>query len=50
MWVGFNMVVLLAALHSLPKEVIEAAELDNCGWGGKLVFVILPLCAPRCST
>jgi len=43
MWVGFNMVVLLAALHSLPKEVIEAAELDNCGWGGKLVFVILPL-------
>ena len=43
MWVGFNMVVLLAALHSLPREVIEAAELDNCGWGGKLVFVILPL-------
>ena len=43
MWVGFNMVVLLAALHSLPREVIEAAELDNCGWGGKLVFVILPM-------
>ena len=43
MWVGFNMVVLLAALHSLPREVIEAAELDNCGWGGKLVFIILPL-------
>jgi ABC-type sugar transport system permease subunit len=43
MWAGFNMVVLLAALHSLPKEVIEAAELDNCGWFGKLVFVILPL-------
>lgn len=43
MWVGFNMVVLLAALHSLPSEVIEAAELDNCGWGAKLVFVIFPL-------
>jgi multiple sugar transport system permease protein/raffinose/stachyose/melibiose transport system permease protein len=43
MWVGFNMVVLLAALHSLPREVLEAAELDNCGWGGKLVFVVLPL-------
>jgi hypothetical protein len=40
------MVVLLAALHSLPKEVIEAAELDNCGWGQKLVFVILPLVKP----
>jgi ABC-type sugar transport system permease subunit len=46
MWTGFNMVVLLAALHSLPKEVIEAAELDNCGWGQKLVFVILPLVRP----
>ncbi|MBM3597904.1 MAG: sugar ABC transporter permease [Alphaproteobacteria bacterium] len=43
MWVGFNMVVLLAALHSLPRDVIEAAELDNCGWGAKLVFIILPL-------
>ena len=43
MWVGFNMVVLLAALHSLPREVIEAAELDNCGWGQKLVFIILPM-------
>ncbi len=43
MWVGFNMVVLLAALHSLPRDVIEAADLDNCGWGGKLVFVIFPL-------
>lgn len=43
MWAGFNMVVLLAALHSLPTEVIEAAELDNCGWWGKLVHVIVPL-------
>jgi multiple sugar transport system permease protein/raffinose/stachyose/melibiose transport system permease protein len=46
MWTGFNMVVLLAAIHSLPKEVIEAAELDNCGWGAKLVYVILPLVRP----
>lgn len=43
MWTGFNMVVLLAALHSLPAEVIEAAELDNCGWWGKLVHVIVPM-------
>jgi raffinose/stachyose/melibiose transport system permease protein len=43
MWVGFNMVVLLAAIHSLPREVIEAAELDYCGWGAKLVHVILPM-------
>lgn len=46
MWAGFNMVVLLAALHSLPSEILEAAELDNCGWGRKLVFVIIPMIRP----
>lgn len=42
-WVGFNMVVCLAALHSLPSEVMEAAELDNCGWWEKLRFVVVPM-------
>jgi len=46
MWTGFNMVVLLAALHSLPSEVIEAAELDNCGWGAKLWHIIIPMVRP----
>lgn len=46
MWTGFNMVVLLTALHSLPSEVLEAAELDNCGWWAKLWFVIIPLVRP----
>ncbi len=45
-WAGFNMVVCLAALHSLPSEVLEAAELDNCGWAAKLRHVILPLLRP----
>jgi multiple sugar transport system permease protein/raffinose/stachyose/melibiose transport system permease protein len=45
-WAGFNMVVCLAALHALPKEVIEAAELDHCGWWGKLRHVIVPLMRP----
>ena len=46
MWTGFNMVVLLAALHSLPSEVIEAAELDNCGWGAKLWHIVMPMIRP----
>jgi multiple sugar transport system permease protein/raffinose/stachyose/melibiose transport system permease protein len=46
MWTGFNMVVLLAALHSLPSEVLEAAELDNCSWMKKLWFVMVPLIRP----
>jgi ABC-type sugar transport system permease subunit len=45
-WAGFNMVVCLAALHSLPSEVLEAAELDNCGWVAKLFHVIIPMLRP----
>ena len=45
-WAGFNMVVCLAALHSLPSEVLEASELDNCGWMAKLWFVIIPMIRP----
>jgi multiple sugar transport system permease protein/raffinose/stachyose/melibiose transport system permease protein len=45
-WAGFNMVVCLAAIHSLPSEVLEAAELDNCGWRDKLFHIIIPLLRP----
>lgn len=45
-WAGFNMVVCLAALHSLPSEVLEAADLDNCSWWDKLVHVIVPMLRP----
>jgi ABC-type sugar transport system permease subunit len=37
------MVVCLAALSSLPREVIEASELDNCGWFARLVHVQVPM-------
>src|SRR5438067_3058531 len=42
-WLGFNMIVFLAALHALPAEVLGAAELDNCGWFAKLIYVIAPM-------
>ena len=42
-WLGFNMIVFLAALHALPSEVLGAAELDNCGWFAKLVYIIAPM-------
>ncbi|WP_029557603.1 sugar ABC transporter permease [Xanthobacter sp. 91] len=45
-WAGFNMVVCLAAIHSLPKEVLEASDLDNCGWGAKLRYIIIPMLRP----
>jgi len=42
-WLGFNMIVFLAALHALPSEVLGAAELDNCGWFAKLIYIIAPM-------
>ena len=42
-WLGFNMIVFLAALHALPSEVLGAAELDNCGWLAKLAYIIAPM-------
>jgi ABC-type sugar transport system permease subunit len=45
-WLGFNMIVFLAALHALPAEVLGAAELDNCGWLAKLVYIIIPMLRP----
>lgn len=44
-WTGFNLIVCLAAVHGLPKEVLESAEMDNCGWGAKLVYIVIPMLA-----
>jgi ABC-type sugar transport system permease subunit len=42
-WLGFNMIIFLAALYALPAEVLGAAELDNCGWLAKLVYIMVPM-------
>jgi len=45
-WLGFNMIIFLAALYALPTEVLGAAELDNCGWFAKLVYIVIPMLRP----
>jgi ABC-type sugar transport system permease subunit len=45
-WIGFNMIICLAALYALPKDVLGAAELDHCGWFAKLVYIIIPMMRP----
>jgi ABC-type sugar transport system permease subunit len=45
-WLGFNMIICLAALYALPGEVLGAAELDACGWFAKLVYIIIPMLRP----
>lgn len=40
--IGWNMVVFLAALQQVPKDLYEAAEIDGCGAWRKFVSVTLP--------
>ncbi|HEY8420570.1 MAG TPA: sugar ABC transporter permease [Thermoclostridium sp.] len=40
--VGWNMVVFLAALKSVPMELYEVADLDGCGSIKKFLYVTLP--------
>ncbi|WP_406054622.1 sugar ABC transporter permease [Streptomyces sp. NBC_01077] len=45
-WTGYNMLIIYSSLQSLPREVIEAAALDNCtGW--RLAwYVKIPMVRP----
>lgn len=49
MFSGFNMVVFLAALHSLSTEVIEAAYIDGAGWWRTVGSIIVPLVWPTAA-
>lgn len=44
--VGFVAIVYLAALQSIPSEVLEAARLDGAGRWQSLRHIVLPLLSP----
>jgi multiple sugar transport system permease protein/raffinose/stachyose/melibiose transport system permease protein len=44
--VGFAMIVLLAALQTIPSDLYEAATLDGASWLQRLRFVSLPALRP----
>lgn len=46
MYVGFNMVYFLAALQSVSKELLEAAEVDGAGPWHRFVNVTVPAILP----
>jgi len=46
MFAGFNMVVMLAAIHAIPMEYIEAAWVDGAGPWHRLFHIIIPLLRP----
>lgn len=45
-WVGFGVIIYLAALQSVPKELLEAAELDGCSAWSAFWRIQVPQLAP----
>ncbi|WP_374408847.1 carbohydrate ABC transporter permease [Pelagerythrobacter sp.] len=43
---GFAMLIFLAALQTVPRELDEAARIDGAGWWARLRYVTLPAIAP----
>lgn len=43
---GFNIVIYLAGLQSIPREYYEAAEVDGAGVWSRFRYITVPLLAP----
>ncbi len=47
MWgVGGTMVIYLAALRDVPRELYEAAEIDGASWMRRTIFITMPMISP----
>ena len=42
-YVGYHMVIILAGMLSIPKEIIEAASIDGA-FNKNLFHIVMPLC------
>ncbi len=42
-FIGFNFVILLAALASMPQEILDAAVVDGTNHFQSIIYVILPM-------
>ncbi len=45
-WIGFTMTVYVAAIESIPHELLEAAEVDGLNWFQKVRWIIWPMVKP----
>jgi lactose/L-arabinose transport system permease protein len=45
-WAGYNAIIILAGLQSIPEEVYEAATLDRVSRLRQFLFITLPLLRP----
>lgn len=42
-WIGYHMVLYIAGLQGVPKDLYEAAEIDGAGSFAKLRYVTIPM-------
>jgi multiple sugar transport system permease protein len=45
-WLGFDVIVYLAALQGIPEELIEAAEIDGASRWSRFRTIVVPLLSP----
>ncbi len=43
---GLHMIIYIAGLQSIPREVLEAARIDGASWWDTLIQVIVPMMGP----
>jgi len=43
---GYNMLIFIAGLQSIPRELYEAAEIDGASWWRRFWHVTLPMLGP----
>jgi cellobiose transport system permease protein len=45
-WTGYNTLIVLAAMHAIPRDLIEAAVIDGANAARRFFSVVLPLLRP----
>lgn len=43
---GFNMIIILAALQSIPDALYEASSIDGANWWQRFIYVTIPMLRP----
>lgn len=46
MGIGFNFIVLIGGLQSVPEEIYESSRIDGAGWWKQLRHITIPMLSP----
>lgn len=45
-WMGYNAIIFLSGLQSIPTDIYEASRIDGASRGQQLIYITLPLLRP----